>query len=232
MMLLYASALGLGLVHTLLGPDHYLPFVAMSKAGGWNRRKTLRITVLCGAGHILGSLVLGLLGVLLGLSVGWVEVVESFRGDLAGWMLLTFGLIFFIWGLRKAARGRKHSHLHVHDDGTAHTHGHSHSHGHLHVHAKEGSASMTPWVLFTIFLFGPCEPLIPLLMYPAAKGSIIHVFGVGLVFGVATVTTMTVVVMAGVLGTARLQWGWMEQYSSAIAGFIILLSGAAVVLGL
>jgi len=25
------------------------------------------------------------------------------------------------------------------------------------------------WALFLIFVFGPCEPLIPLIMYPAAK---------------------------------------------------------------
>ena len=73
----------------------------------------------------------------------------------------------------------------MHANGTMHSHGHAHSGEHVHVHEETGDlgdgvrdgGSMTPWVLFTIFLFGPCEPLIPLLMYPAAKG---NMWGVGL----------------------------------------------------
>ena len=38
--LLLWTAASIGFVHTLLGPDHYLPFVAMSRAGGWSARKT------------------------------------------------------------------------------------------------------------------------------------------------------------------------------------------------
>lgn len=49
--LLAASAAGIGFVHTLLGPDHYIPFVAMSRAGGWSLRKTALITSLCGLGR-------------------------------------------------------------------------------------------------------------------------------------------------------------------------------------
>ncbi|HOD34406.1 MAG TPA: hypothetical protein PLR20_01590 [Syntrophales bacterium] len=29
----------------------------------------------------------------------------------------------------------------------------------------------TPWVLFTIFVLGPSEPLIPVLMFPAARNA-------------------------------------------------------------
>ena len=61
-------------------------------------------------------------------------------------------------------------HGHAHLDGHAHEHEHVHTHAHTHVHAAEAAGNMTPWVLFTIFVFGPCEPLIPLVMYPAAKG--------------------------------------------------------------
>ena len=30
------TAAAIAFVHTLLGPDHYLPFVAMAKARGWS----------------------------------------------------------------------------------------------------------------------------------------------------------------------------------------------------
>jgi hypothetical protein len=84
MLILYTTAIAVGVVHTLLGPDHYLPFVAMSKAGQWSTRKTFRVTALCGVGHVLGSILLGVLGVLLGLSLNRLEWFESVRGDLAG----------------------------------------------------------------------------------------------------------------------------------------------------
>ena len=30
------AAAALGVVHTLLGPDHYLPFIFLSRARGWS----------------------------------------------------------------------------------------------------------------------------------------------------------------------------------------------------
>ena len=36
--LLILTAVSIGFVHTLVGPDHYLPFVAMSAARNWSAR--------------------------------------------------------------------------------------------------------------------------------------------------------------------------------------------------
>jgi hypothetical protein len=60
---LVITAASLGFFHTLLGPDHYLPFIMMSWARGWSGLKTGLITFLCGLGHICSSVVLGLIGV-------------------------------------------------------------------------------------------------------------------------------------------------------------------------
>ena len=38
---LAATAAMIGVVHTLTGPDHYVPFVAMSRVGGWSLLRTL-----------------------------------------------------------------------------------------------------------------------------------------------------------------------------------------------
>ena len=56
------AAVSVGFLHCVGGPDHYLPFVAMSRGGLWSLRKTLLVTTLCGIGHVAGSAVLGLLG--------------------------------------------------------------------------------------------------------------------------------------------------------------------------
>lgn len=225
-MLMWTAA-SIGFIHTLFGPDHYLPFIVMSKARNWSRKKTALITFVCGLGHILSSVVLGFIGISFGIAVMKLEAFEGMRGTMAGWMLLIFGFTYFIWGLHQVIRNKPHKHIHVHEDNQEHTHEHTHSDVHTHVH--DHKKSITPWVLFTIFVFGPCEPLIPILMYPAmAKGSLISVALVAGVFTVATLGTMMTMVMVSSYGLARVPFGRLSRYSHALAGLAILLCGVAI----
>ena len=263
--LLYGTAASVGFLHTLLGPDHYLPFIAMSRAGGWSLKRTVLVTVLCGIGHVLGSIVLGAIGIVLGVAAFRLETVEGFRGDLAGWLLLAFGFVYFVWGVRRAIRNKPHTHWHRHANGTAHEHVHVHADEHVHVHGAESAHdrtepparatgghpaltlgarnggmrgdvqptdTMTPWVLFTIFVFGPCEPLIPLLMYPAAKGSPWGVVVVSAVFALTTVATMTATVVLAYFAVGRMAFPGIVRYGHALAGLVVFLCGAAVKVGL
>ena len=230
LQLLSLAAVSIGVGHTLLGPDHYLPFVAMSRAGNWSRRKTAWVTLLCGVGHVLGSVVLGCIGIALGVAVFKLEPIEEIRGDLAGWLLLTFGLLYFSWGLARALRNQPH--VHMHTDGTVHAHPES---DHVHELADQAAVPrqpITPWVLFTIFLFGPCEPLIPMLMYPAARGSAWNVALVSTLFAVATIGTMLMMVLVMCLGADFVRLGRLERYSHALAGLVVLSCGLAIKLGL
>jgi len=88
------SAAAIAFVHTILGPDHYLPFVAMAKARGWSKRKTLKVTLICGGGHVAGSVALGVLGIVLGIQLSSLEWMESVRGNFAAWLLIGFGLAY------------------------------------------------------------------------------------------------------------------------------------------
>ncbi len=233
---LLLTAASIGVLHALLGPDHYLPFVFMAQAGGWSRRKLLAITVACGLGHVLSSVVLGAAGIGAGLALTRLAAIESFRGALAAWGLLAFGLVYGVWGLRRAARRRPHAHIHRHRDGTVHRHEHVHEAEHLHAHTAEAHnpglrvVSLTPWVLFTLFVFGPCEPLIPLLLVPAAAHSAAGVVLVATVFGAATLATMAAAVLLCRAGADRLahRLGSLERYTHALAGGTLALCGAAV----
>ncbi|MCK4502889.1 MAG: hypothetical protein KAU22_07615, partial [Desulfuromonadales bacterium] len=73
---LAGTAASIGFLHTILGPDHYLPFIAMAKARSWSGAKTAVITILCGLGHVLGSILLGLVGVFFGIVVFKLESIE------------------------------------------------------------------------------------------------------------------------------------------------------------
>lgn len=226
-LLLAGTAVTIGFIHTLVGPDHYLPFIVMGEARGWNIRKTMFITFLCGLGHVLSSVIVGLIGIAAGLSISKLEFFESFRGNMAAWLLIAFGLVYMLISIRSLYRRKKHSHGHMHPDGTAHEHDHDHLSGHSHVHVTDRK-NMTPWILFLIFVLGPCEPLIPILMYPAAESNISGVILVSLLFSVVTIATMMAIVLAFRLGLSRINMKPLERYVNVIAGATIVVSGLAI----
>jgi sulfite exporter TauE/SafE len=201
-LILCGTAATIGLLHTLMGPDHYLPFIVMSKARGWSAAKTAWITFLCGLGHVLSSVVLGLIGIAFGIAVMKLESFEAFRGSLAAWALIGFGFAYMGWGIGRALK--KHSHSHPE------------------------SSSLTPWALFLIFVLGPCEPLIPLLMYPASQHSISGTILVALVFSVVTIGTMLSVVMIASWGVSFACVKPLERWTHALAGGAICMSGLAI----
>ncbi|MEI6892242.1 MAG: hypothetical protein V5783_08735 [Pontiella sp.] len=226
--ILAGTAALIGLVHTLMGPDHYLPFIVMSKARQWSLTKTMWITFLCGLGHVIGSIALGLIGSAMGMAIGKIEAVEAWRGNLAAQMLIIFGVTYFIWGVHRAIKNKSHTHAHVHADNVMHTHPHAHHQEHAHPHGTK-KRTATPWILFTIFVFGPCEPLIPLIMYPAAEHSVAGMLLVAGVFAVATIGTMLTVVALSIWGVVRfIKFQTLERFSHALAGAAVCLSGMAI----
>jgi ABC-type nickel/cobalt efflux system permease component RcnA len=166
----------------------------------------------------------------LGIAVGILENVEVVRGDIASWLLIGFGTAYAVWGLRLGLRSIEHEHQHDNslDSGKQHSHLHHHLGSHIHRHGN--SRKITPWALFIIFILGPCEPLIPILMYPASQGCWVNLFWVTLVFGVATIGTMIIMVTALYYGLLKISLGYFERYSHALAGLIIALSGILITL--
>ena len=139
-----------------MGPDHYLVFTAMGKARQWSLAKTLRVTTMCGAGHVLSSIAIGTAGIVLGSRLTSLVAIETSRGNLAAYAMLAFGLMYFAWGLRKAGRDYRHSHIHRHGS-VVHDHEHDHHSDHTHVHDIASGRSITPWALFIISCLAPAR---------------------------------------------------------------------------
>lgn len=236
LIVLSFTAASLGFFHTLFGPDHYLPFVVLAKARKWSRAKTMWITLLCGLGHVGSSVVIGFVGIAAGVALSELEYFESFRGNIAGWMLIAFGLVYALWGLRRALRNKPHTHFHFHLNGQKHTHEHSHFKDHAHLHSLESEQdggkieykTLTPWLLFVIFVLGPCEPLIPLLMFPALQHSAMGVLSVTAIFSLVTIATMMGVVLIMTTGLKFIKMDKLEKYTHALAGAAIFFSGVAI----
>ncbi|MHC4325124.1 MAG: sulfite exporter TauE/SafE family protein, partial [Planctomycetota bacterium] len=154
------------------------------------------------------------------------------RGSIAAWLLIGFGLVYFVWGLRRAYRNRPHEHRHFHDSDLRHTHEHRHDRDHAHVHNDRSRVSIAPWALFVVFVFGPCEVLIPTLMYPAATSGWAGVIIVTSVFGAATIATMIGAVLLVRAGVNFIRLSTLERFAHAIAGATICLCGLAIQFGL
>ena len=229
--LLVVSAMSIGFIHTLMGPDHYLPFIMLSRARNWSFARTMVITVACGIGHVLSSIFIGFIGIAAGIAISKIEGLEGMRGDIASWILFAFGLAYMAWGIKRGIQGKSvHSHSHFHEDGTVHSHQHLHENGdEPELKLPNQGKSTTFWWLFIIFVLGPCEPLIPVLMYPAAKVGAGGVILVASVFSLVTVLTMSVIVALAYFGLKQIRFAFFERFAHALGGFVIALSGAAII---
>ncbi|PIE17611.1 MAG: hypothetical protein CSA65_08270 [Proteobacteria bacterium] len=221
---LATTAATVAAVHTVIGVDHYLPFVALGKASGWTLRRTLLWTTICGLGHVLSSVVLATIAGAVGWAVGNIKAVDAIRGDAAAYLLLAFGLGYAIWGLLR--RGHGHSHP-VLPAGEADEGGEG---------AQDAAAAkrrrITLWALFVIFVLGPCEPLIPLMVAPALTHDLGAAFGVVGLFAAITLAVMLVMVTVGMLGLKLLELSALERWAHPLAGAAIAASGGLILLGL
>ena len=191
----------IGVFHTLVGPDHYLPFVCMARSGNWSRRKTCWIVGSCALGHVISSIVIGLIGISLGLAMANFQGFENFRGNFAAWMLIVFGGVYFLWGCFRV----KQKHL-----------------------TTFSNQRLTPFILFLIFVMGPCEPLIPLLLYPAVKHSFAGLLMVTAAFTLTTILTMMAIVVLLLSGLKKIKIGRFERYSDILGGALICFTGIAI----
>lgn len=224
--MLVAAVLG-GVIHTIAGPDHYLPFIAIARNRKYGIAKTWLWTVLCGIGHIASALAIAVLFLVFAevLSEAQLEWLEAWRGDIAAYALMGMGAAIIIYSLRRRWKHRPHRHSHVHADGSMHMHTHIHDsqHGHLHEQGKK----LSYWVVFIIFVFGPCEALLPLLTASTVLG-VSSVVLVAAVFSLATIATMLTAVTAGYYGLKLLRFNWVERFASEIAGATVMLCGVVI----
>lgn len=204
--LLALAAVTLGSLHTL-APDHWVPFAALARAQGWSRARTARITALCGFGHVTVSVLLGVLALVFGLEM--LRLVGQRMEAMAGILLIAFGLVYAVYGLRRAAG--------------SHVHGHHH-HRYDHVHEPR---TMTPWALFLLFSADPCVAVIPILFAAAPLGTLRTAVVVG-AYELATIGTMVALVLPAAAAARRVSGRFVEHYGDAAAGGVIAVVGIVV----
>ncbi|WP_333863419.1 hypothetical protein [Sphingobacterium sp.] len=218
------TAITISFFHTASGPDHYLPFIVLSKSKKWSFGKTILWTIICGLGHVFSSVILGIIGVYLGWQLNKISWLQDMRGNISSWALFIFGLGYLLYGIWKMSKKHSHKHFAVMGDEVyvhEHTHGKS-SPGHYH----QNKTKVTPLVLFAIFVMGPSEPLIPLLFFSGAHRSMPEVIILISTFTITTVITMIGMVVLGIYGYNLLNTEKLDRYVHAISGTVLSICGA------
>jgi len=223
--LLAIAAVTIAFLHTLTGPDHYLPFIALAKARSWSLARTLFWVAICGCGHVLSSVLLAMIGAAIGWSLSKITWLESLRGGIAGWALLLFGLLYAGWGLLRSRQNVRHKHFDGYDDGAMYVYEHRHGE----TVGPKDRHPVTPWVMFLIFVLGPCEPMIPLLSNPVAVNSAWKLLLLVMIYTFFTLITMLLMVSAGYYGLSFLNTDKLQPYTHALGGLAIFICGAGMV---
>jgi hypothetical protein len=200
MDVLILSTLAIGVLHAL-APDHWIPFVALGRAQAWSRWRLTSVVALAGAGHVASSLLIGAIGVALGYAAERVNVWESDRGGVASLLLIGFGVAYMVWGIKNW--GRRHTHM------------------------EQRARTVSYWTLFALIVFGPCEPLIPLIFASSAYGWE-AVFTVFALFAFSTIAMMLLQVHLAALGVSMIRGKWIEHASDVVAGGVIVITGVAI----
>ena len=195
---LVTGAATVGCLHTL-APDHWMPFAALGRANRWPAGRVVRTTVLCGAGHVTVSALLSLIAAYAGVQV--FERLGARMAEQATFLLIVFGALYLMWGLRRSFSGHHHRHWH---------------------------GPLTAGSLFVIFSMDICVALMPLVFAALTKGTA-AVAAVILTYELATIGTMVALVLLAHRGAERLHFPWIDRFGQALAGGVIVIVGGAMV---
>ena len=207
MTTLLVSAVSVAFFHAL-APDHWMPFVALAQGSRWSTARLAWVTTLAGLGHVASSLLLGCLGLWAGVAIHRLRGVEAWRGSVGLWLLIGFGVAYAVWGFKHA----QHHHPHVSVQDVARLY-----------------ATRRLWMLVAIVVFGPCEPLIP-LMFVASQQGMSAVWALSAVFSLVTVAMVVGQSTLSYAGVRLITSPWMERYAHALTGAAILLTAVFVLL--
>ena len=240
-------------VHAVL-PTHWLPFVLAGRGQRWSHSKTMAITALAGGGHVLFTIVLGVL-------IAWLGItVDRWTGSIFPWIasgvLVLFGLYYWFRDghghshFGEDAHGHDHGHGHPHDpphdhDHAHHEHEHPHPHGpagHGHAHHKEppqkvvatklgGRRGDTAVILGLIsaLTFSPCEGFLPVFVVGARYGWMGFTV-LCLILAFATVAGMLLLTWLTLKGLQHLKLEALARYEGRILGGILIALGIAVLI--
>lgn len=248
--LLILTVAAVGVLHTMV-PDHWAPIALVARQQGWSPGQTARAALGAGSGHVVSTLLIGLVVWLAGVAVATrFGHVVSTASSVA---LVAFGAWIAVTAWRDLPGDERdhgdESHHHHHDhDRSRHVHAHRHAAGptHLHVHAHDpetrhdvtgGEQESAPvhehahetskrTALLLILGSSPMVEGIP-AFFAAARYGLGLIAVMSAVFAVSTIATYVVLCTYSAAGLQRVWLGPVERYGEVLSGALVALVGLA-----
>lgn len=227
-----ATGFSVAFLHAAI-PTHWLPFVMAARTQKWSKAKTLGITAIAGAGHVLLTTLLGVIIVWFGIQLD--QKIGRLFPIVAGGALVLFGLYYIVQHLR-GIHGHNHFLPHKHD----HEH-HDHHHSE-HNHAEEKSSSSQPMRqvsvssdrvavlgLITLLTFSPCEGFLPVYLSGIKFGWTGFAL-LSVILASATLLGMILFTWLTLIGMEKLNLLFFEKYEGLVMGGLLSLLGIGVML--
>jgi hypothetical protein len=132
--LLVGAVAAVGVLHTIV-PDHWVPITLIARQQGWTRAEVARAALIAGTGHIVSTLLIGLVVWIAG--VAFATRFGNLVSTVSSLALIAFGAWIALSSMRELRAGG-HGHTHGFDDlggnGPAaeradYEHGHDHGPG-------------------------------------------------------------------------------------------------------
>lgn len=192
----------LSIVHASI-PNHWIPLIALSKAGKWNEKSTLGITAIAGFAHTLSTIIIGIIVGFFGykLSGSYSFIV----GVIAPSILILLGIIYLILSIR----GNKHHH---HD-----------------IHIDDVKKKTTAAIIFTLTIsmfFSPCLE-IEAYFFVASKLGWEGIIAVSVIYTFITIAGMLLLVWLGMKGVRKIKSHFLEHHEKTITGTLLIILGIA-----
>ena len=130
-VLLVGAVAVVGVLHTMV-PDHWVPITLIARQRGWSRSETALAAAQAGTGHVLTTLIIGLLIWIAGASAA--TRIGNAIDTIASFALIAFGGWIALSSLRDISGG---GHGHGHGPGGHHHHHYDYGQRHAHDHTDD-----------------------------------------------------------------------------------------------
>ncbi len=184
----------LSFIHAVI-PSHWLPFVTIGNARGWDRATLLRTTFLAGTAHTLSTTIFGLLVSYAGFQLTGSQ--QLIAGRIVPLLLLILGL----WFVMQHYLGHSHTHLEAGN-------------------ARGRSHRRLLLSLVVVMFFSPCFEISAYFLSAGTMGWR-AVAVLAALYNVLTLAGMLAMVGLGQRGLEKLDIGWLRHNEQLITGMTL-----------
>jgi nickel/cobalt exporter len=200
-----SAAFGVGFLHSILSPAHWLPVVLMTKSKRWGPARAAVGALIAASGHILLSVILAAVGIRIGHEIlsSYEEQIEHY----AGLGLVVFGVVYAGLAYFK--------HIGCH--------GHSH-----HAHHGPGGAQVkkapAPYLFLFSLGFSPCIAALPVFVAASGQGRLSIVLAMA-GFALGVISALVGATLLATLGLAKLDHPVLDHHGDTLTGVAVALLG-------